>query len=233
MLLPLNSGSIVGSIIVAAALLAASTTFGNSSEPLRGDLVFDVLRDGVPVGHHKVIFSYDVDGLKVDTVFELKIELFSYLLYSLDYSSQSHWRDGKLLRLNARTDDNGTVGYVRVERQNDFLKIKGPNGTKIVRGNLNPTNHWNVAVTKSDRVLNTITGRVNAVRMMDLGSEYLIAEGRTVEARRWAYTGDLQNEVWYDQDGNWVKMRFDGKDGSTIEYVCRRCLGRTGRAPMR
>ena len=120
-----------------------------------------------------------------------------------------------------------------VERQNDFLKLKVPNGTKIVRGNIIPTNHWNVAVTKSDRVLNTITGRVNAVRMMDLGSEYLIAEGRTVEARRWAYTGDLQNEVWYDQDGNWVKMRFDGKDGSTIEYVCRRCLGRTGRAPMR
>ena len=233
MLLPLNSGSIVGSMIVAAALLAAGTTFGNSSEPLRGDLVFDVLRDGVPVGHHKVIFSYDVDGLKVDTVFELKIELFSYLLYFLDYSSQSHWRDGKLLRLNARTDDNGTVGTVRAERQNAFLKIKGPNGTKIVRGNLIPTNHWNVAVTKSDRVLNTITGRVNAVRMMDLGSEYLIAEGRTGEARRWAYTGDLQNEVWYDQDGNWVKMRFDGKDGSTIEYVCRRCLGRTGRAPMR
>jgi len=82
--LPLNSGSIVGSIIVAAAFLAANVTFGNSSEPLRGDFVFDVLRDDVPVGQHKVKFSYDVDGLTVDTVFVLKIEPFSYLLYSLD-----------------------------------------------------------------------------------------------------------------------------------------------------
>ena len=44
-------------------------------------------------------------------------------------------------------------------------------------------------------------------------------------ATRYAYTGDLDNEVWYDDVGRWVKMRFKGRDGSTIDYVCRRCQG--------
>jgi hypothetical protein len=35
----------------------------------------------------------------------------------------------------------------------------------------------------------------------------------------------LNTEVWYDDLGRWVKMRFNGPDGSAIEYVCRRCQG--------
>ena len=44
-------------------------------------------------------------------------------------------------------------------------------------------------------------------------------------ATRYAYSGDLKADVWYDDAGRWVKLRFRGRDGSVIEYVCRRCQG--------
>jgi len=32
-------------------------------------------------------------------------------------------------------------------------------------------------------------------------------------------------EVWYDDWGRWVKMQFASRDGTKIDYVCKRCQG--------
>jgi hypothetical protein len=189
------------------------------------NVTFDVLRDGIPVGSHTVSFSRDEASLLVETQFEIAIKFLIFTAYTLDYSSKARWREGKLIVLEARTDDDGEIGLVKARRSNGLIRITGPDGSKAVTRDLFPTNHWNVAVTESAEVLNTITGQVNKVRMRNLGLETITAEGIEIEARRWAYTGDLQNEVWYDDKGRWVKMRFAGKDGSLIEYVCTKCLG--------
>ena len=188
-------------------------------------LAFDVLRDGTPVGSHTVSFSRDEESLFVETKLDITIKFLMFTAYTLDYSSKATWSDGRLMFLEARTDVDGKVGLVSAQRSNGLIRITDPDGSKEVVSDIFPTNHWNVAVTQSAEVLNTITGQVNKVSMRNLGLETITAEGIKIKARRWAYTGDLQNEVWYDDEGRWVKMRFAGKDGSSIEYVCTKCLG--------
>jgi hypothetical protein len=40
-----------------------------------------------------------------------------------------------------------------------------------------------------------------------------------VRARRWTVRGDLERTVWYAvDDGEWLKMSFAARDGSTIVY---------------
>ena len=76
------------------------------------------------------------------------------------------------------------------------------------------------------RVLNTLTGNVNNVTLVAKGREAIATERGDVVATRYAYTGDLvDTEVWYDDAGRWVKLRFMGRDGTPIEYACRRCQG--------
>ena len=188
-------------------------------------LAFDVHRDGTFVGNHTVSFTRDGDSLVVEAQFGIAVKFLTFTAYSLDYSSKARWRDGKLFYLEARTDDDGELSVVKARRSLQSIRVTAPDGREVVAGDIFPTNHWNVAVTRSAEVLNTITGQVNKVQMRDLGYELITAEGIEIDARRWAYTGDLQNEVWYDDEGRWVKMRFAGKDGSLIEYVCTKCLG--------
>ena len=58
------------------------------------------------------------------------------------------------------------------------------------------------------------------------GREPIPTERGDVVASRYSYTGDLADtEVWYDDVGRWVKLRFLGRDGTPIEYACRRCQG--------
>ena len=222
--LPREDSYSIKIIFMGAALFASAPVYGEALSCKSEDLLFNVKRNGVQVGYHSVSLCRDGEKLSVNAKFKIKINLFALELYSVEYSSQSLWRKGKLVALYSRTNENGTVSAVTAKRLIDGLHITGPNGTDKFRGELIPTNHWNIAVTESSKVLNTITGKVNSIRMRDLGLENVKAEGRTIEARRWAYTGDLDNEVWYDHDGRWVKMRFQGKDGSTIEHVCQRCL---------
>ena len=109
--------------------------------------------------------------------------------------------------------------------QGNRLRIDNTDEAFTVDLPLFPTNHWNAQVLGQDRVLSTLTGRVNEVRIQPQGRETVATERGDLPATRYTYTGDLETEIWYDDAGRWVKMRFEGRDRSTIEYVCRRCQG--------
>ena len=228
-----NRRSVVAGYVIPIALWVASAI--TATLPARADLLpislygetltFDVLRDGTPVGSHTVSFFREEESLVVETKLDITIKFLMFTAYRLDYSSKALWSDGRLIFLEARTDDDGKIGLVNAQRSNGLIRITGPDGSKAVTSDIFPTNHWNVAVTQSAEVLNTITGQVNKVSIRNLGLETITAEKIEIKARRWTYTGDIKNEVWYDDEGRWVKMRFTGKDGSSIEYVCTKCLG--------
>lgn len=86
-----------------------------------------------------------------------------------------------------------------------------------------PTTHWNVAVLDRSTVLNTLTGRLNKVEIEFAGPERIQTASGMISANRYRYSGELETDVWYTRDGRWVKLQFEAKDGSTIEYVCRQC----------
>jgi len=68
-------------------------------------------------------------------------------------------------------------------------------------------------------VLNTLTGRIDRVEIRPLARD----AGPSPDADAYRYDGDLRLVSWYSDDGCWLGMRFEGQDGSTIEYRCRNC----------
>ena len=73
------------------------------------------------------------------------------------------------------------------------------------------------------QVINTITGKINDVELQRRDTTAISTKHGDITATHYAYQGDLTTEVWYDDNGKWVKMRFPGKDGVMIEYKCRVC----------
>lgn len=215
-------------VYAAAAVIAAAPAFARDKpfDPIAAygsDIVFDVYRDGERIGEHRVRFDKTGDTLTADSRFSIRITILGLPLYRYEYTSLGTWRDGHLARLSARVDDDGTISTVDAERGGGELKVRTDGGQSVAPGGIFPTTHWNPGVIGTAQVLNTITGHVNSVRMKALGMENVATGGTHRLARHFAYTGELETEVWYDMAGRWVKMRFNGKDGTPIEYVCRRC----------
>jgi hypothetical protein len=127
--------------------------------------------------------------------------------------------------LKASVNDNGEFFSLAAHRDQDRISIRNPDGINTTNAPLIPTNHWNAAVLSQSRVLNTLTGDINNVRITAQTREQVETEQGPVLATHYVYSGDLETEVWYDAKGRWVKMRFTASDGSTIDYRCRRCQG--------
>jgi hypothetical protein len=197
---------------------------------LYGDEVrFDVYRDGNKVGFHRVWFGKRGTDLTVENKFRIEIKVLFLTAYSYQYSSEARWRAGQLLQIAAQVDDDGATSQVSAALDDDRMKVNGSAGRYTAEATLYPTNHWNVEVLRQKQVLNTLTGQLNSVRIEAAGRELVATEFGEALATRYAYKGDLETEAWYDDAGRWVKLRFQARDGSTIEYVCRRCQGGSDR----
>lgn len=190
---------------------------------LYGDeLAFGVYRDGKRVGEHRVSFRVDGDAIVVEVRFNVDVRFLGFSAYRYVYTATERWQDGRLVALAAETDDNGDRTQVSAVEVGDLLRVRGPSGAVEAPAGTFATNHWNPGVLDEDLVINSITGALSHVRIEERGVQQVQVDGAAVSARRFVYTGDLDNEVWYDDDGRWLKMRFRAEDGSTIEYVCER-----------
>lgn len=188
-----------------------------------GGLQFEVRRDGRSIGRHEVTFEREGEALRVTAQSDIRVRFLGIPIYRFDYRSESLWDESGLLRLEAETDDDGRESRVVARREAEELRIEGSGGRAQVGAPLFPTDHWHPAVLDERAVLNTLTGRINAVDIVFEGEEEIEAGGGTRPARRYSYDGDLQATVWYDRQGRWVGLRFLGQDGTPIDYVCRRC----------
>ena len=184
---------------------------------------FDVLRNGKKIGTHHIRFSGTADELTVDTESKLQIDFLFFTAFRFHYQSTARWKDGMLKKLVAKVDDNGKKTSFTAQRAGNRLRIVRAQQAEYAALPLFPTNHWNSGVLQEERVLNTLTGRINLVTIEPEEQESVMTNAGNRMATRYRYNGQLQTEVWYDADGRWVRMRFAGRDGSTLEYVCRRC----------
>ena len=172
------------------------------------EIAFDVFRKKERVGSHIVRFIREGDELAVNSRLELKIDVLFVTVYRFFYQSDAIWRGFSIDSLRVKVDDNGEVLRLGANWNGKITSIRSHSGTAKFEGHLFPTNHWNSDILQERRVLNTLTGQVNNVRIEKQKRERVSTERGEIEATRYTYTGDLQTEVWYDDLGRWVKLHF-------------------------
>ena len=74
-----------------------------------------------------------------------------------------------------------------------------------------------------NQLIDTLKGQIASVKINNLGTEKVSAEGRAIYAQKYTYSGDVNATAWYDEFGRWVKLSFAAKDGSVIDYHCTEC----------
>ncbi len=189
------------------------------------EILFDVERAGKRVGYHRTEFKVNDGELFVRNTFHVKIKILFINAFRFHYDSHAVWTRGQLQELKVTVDDDGTDFSLNAKTDGDGMQIESGNGSFRVKDVLFPTNHWNANVLGQTGVLNTLTGRINQVRIDAAGQEPIMTEKGYVMATKYRYSGELENEVWYDGAGRWVKLAFKGRDGTPITYKCRRCQG--------
>lgn len=187
--------------------------------PVTGTIVFDVLRDGRPMGTHRLDFHREGDRLTVDIAIDLEVRLI-VPLYRYTHRSREIWIDGRLARIDTTTDDDGRKFRVAGRADAAGFVVDATAGRFVAPVDPMPTSYWHERMLKGGPLFDTQEGKLIAVSIADLPAEVLVVNGQSVTARVYDVSGDLTLRLWYGAHGRWLKLRF-GTRGSEIDYVLR------------
>ncbi len=211
--------SIRRSFFICLAALAFSAAARAADAPPNGTYEYivdhDVLGD---VGLHKYTFTKTGDELIVNTKIRLVAKVLFVVVRRYTADRREVWRKGKLVSYDSVTDDDGKVMKVKARAVGGKLVIVGPGGRVEQPGQALPAFVWSQDYVRQALAMHAETGALKKVNARDAGEETISVGGRKIKAHKFVVGGGLQREVWYDQKGLWVRLRFV-RDGDKINVT--------------
>lgn len=212
--------SLGGTALADDAAVPSASGVENAWKPKPGDEIrFNVLRKGNPFGSHTVAFESGPDNaLIAKTKVGLKAGLGPITVFRYDLSASETWRAGALVAVSGQSNDDGKKNSMKATLAGNALDVQGTVFTGEAPADIIPASHWNYAQTRTDQLLSTEDGEIYKVIVTPKGRETIEAGGQSIEANRYFLDSDLDVEIWYDDEGRWVKLAFEAR-GQEIEYV--------------
>jgi hypothetical protein len=207
-------------VAAAVVLLSAPSLDGvQATAPDGMRLDYRVLRDGFEIGSHKTLFRHDgPEEMTVETEIRITVKLFFITLYRYRLDSVETWRGDRLVALESSTDDDGDLYAVRAIAEGEGLVIDGVENRWTAPATIMPTSLWRREMAQGSLLLGVEQDEALAVAFREAGRETVTAGGGEVSATKLVVSGELERELWYDDDSILVQMRLIGSDGSTITY---------------
>lgn len=193
--------------------------------PPPGDHVLDfaITRNGSEIGHHRIRFARQGETLLVDIDAEVRVSALFVTVYRFRHRSREVWDRGRLVQLDAETDDDGEPHSLSVRLEGRELVITHNGTTTRAAGDQIPTSLWNRAALERPVILGTLRGDLMPTQVtrlgpgtVDIGGRSVVAEGYLIDAKP-----DFKRWVWFDDAGRLVAVRLVGRDGSQVSYRLR------------
>ena len=182
-------------------------------------LSFDVFRNGKPFGQHIVKRETQGETMVVSVDIDLEVRFGPFVPFRYRHDVREIWRDGALEALDSRTIRDGERLEVSARRSGERdLIVNGASVTEEAPGSIIPSTWWNREVLENSVILDSQTGELMPISVEFLGNEEVDAAGARVMTERYRVQNTVPLDLWYDEEGRWVKCAFD-VDGQSIEYV--------------
>ena len=182
---------------------------------------FDIYRNNKLIGTH--IFSFKkLDGqLAVKSEINFKIKKFGIVLYTYHVEGTEIYEDGKLVKFNSKTNQNGKNKYVNMKLENgeyiiDGSSYKGKAPVSYVLGTW-----WNHSIVKAEAQISAVSGRIIKQEVTFLGKETIKFGENSYNTLHFNFSSTdkklskdkrLNTDVWYDENTfNWLKASFKKK----------------------
>ena len=182
---------------------------------------FDIFRNNKHIGKH--IFSFKKDGtnLEVESEINFKIKKLGVVLYKYHVKGTEYYKDGKLIKFNSKTDQNGKTKYVNLKSEDKELLIDGSSFKGKVTSDYLLGTWWNHAIVKSPAQISAVSGRIIKQKVTFIGKETLNINNKDYTALHFNFSSTDENlskdkklntDVWYDEKSlNWIKATFKKK----------------------
>ena len=182
---------------------------------------FDIYRNNKHIGKH--VFSFEiVDGnLAVKSEINFEIKKLGISLYKYHVQGKEIYKDGKLVKFNSKTNQNGKVKYVNMKLDNEEYNIDGSSYQGKAPIDFMIGTWWNHSIVKASAQISAVSGRIIKQKVTFLGKETIKINDKIYNTLHFNFSSTdkklakdkkLNTDVWYDEKSlNWVKASFKKK----------------------
>lgn len=228
-------------ILVFPVVLTAMAAFAAqalAADPITRVVTFSILLEGQNIGRHTLAFERQGSDQIISLNVDITVQKLGVVAYRFQHRAREVWKVGQLESLNTSTDDNGRQYTVEGRQTARGFEVKrsappATSAAEIANGGIAlpeisretlpkdtlPTSLWNVNAVKRSALLHTEFGTIAKVQVEPIGKEAISVGNRNFQAMRYRFTGDLRMDLWFDDEGSWVKASFAVPAGLTVDYV--------------
>ena len=182
---------------------------------------FDIYRNNKHIGKHIFSFKKIDDQLAVESEINFEIKKLGIVLYSYHVKGTEFYKDGKLIKFNSKTNQNGKEKFANIKLENEELIIDGSSYKGKAPIDYLLGTWWNHGIVKAKAQISAVSGRIIKQKVTFLGKETLKIGNKTYETLHFNFSSTdkkldkkkkLNTDVWYDEKTlNWVKASFNKK----------------------
>lgn len=209
----------VGSQFPVAAALPAGGKVPVPPKPTY--YAFKVLWKGEEIGSHltSIVPSPNNRDMMVTTKVEMKVGIAFVTVFRFEHDSTEVWRDGRLSSLSSRTNDDGDDLRLDGEATSKGFEASGSGGPFVAASDILTTNcMWLPQLVREEKLIDAQNAVVVGLFSERLGEERMAVRGNERWAERHSIlTPFVACNLWYDDEGNWVRARIEVK-GETLDY---------------
>ena len=143
------------------------------------------------------------------------------MLYKYHVRGTEYYKDGKLIKFNSKTNQNGKEKYVNLKADKDKLIIDGSSFKGVVSEKFLLGTWWNHSIVKAPAQISAVSGRIIEQKVKFLGKEEIKLGNKTFKTLHFNFSSTdkklkkgkrLNTDIWYEEDTlNWVKASFEKK----------------------
>ena len=182
---------------------------------------FDIFRNNKHIGKHIFSFKISDEKLLVDSEINFEIKKFGIVLYKYHVKGTEVYKDGKLIKFNSKTNQNGKNKYVNlIFKDNEYIidgsSYKGKVPTDFMLGTW-----WNHSIMKASAQISAVSGRIIKQKVTFLGKQKVTFGEKKYNTLHFNFSSTdkkldkgkkLNTDVWYDEQTlNWIKASFEKK----------------------
>lgn len=206
------------SVLMAATVLLLAQPPLSALADEAGEYTFTVLKDGSPVGRHRITFDREGDRVEIQEATDIEVRLAMIPIYRYEHEGREVWENGRALKIDGTTNDNGEKLAITVRRNGDGY-------IRMINGEVDEFDDskqvlafWNKDIVHHEDFFSVVDEETLKVSFEFIRRERIIVAGREIEADHYRMVGDQERDLWFDAAGQIAKVEFR-RLGSEIEYV--------------
>ena len=182
---------------------------------------FDIYRNNKLIGTHIFSFKKLSGELAVKSEINFEIKKLGIVLYTYHVEGTEIYEDGKLIKFNSKTNQNGKEKYVNMILENEEYNIDGSSYQGKAPINYLLGTWWNHSIVEAPAQISAVSGRLIDQKVTFLGKETIKLGKKNYNTLHFNFSSTdkkltkdkrLNTDVWYDEETlNWVKASFEKK----------------------